>query len=379
MNLSMKGQAMKKILGSLLLLSLSLFAKSAYEWKVELKSHELYVHQSTVLSMECVFSKEGKNDDVEFSPPKDLPFNFELLSEKKHFVGDVQTLSYKYLVFAKKEGNYELLLKPIMLFTSQSAIDNVIEGRDNVNDLEVEREVALIAPLKIKVHPTTSDLTGEFSLKTDLDLNDVSAYEPVHLELQIEGDGNLQELSAIDFEIEGVQVFADKVEKKLVLSEKGHKGIWLQRFAFVGKEDFIIPSVKFHYFDLKTKKENLLETTAFEITIKEDGIQREDLIDEVNLPSSKIDFSKYLDYLYYLLTFVAGFIVAKLVRFPSKTLKKEKGFRIKKAKSEKELLELLVLCDKTLFTQEIQSLEEGVYKGEKVELSRLKKSALSKL
>ena len=370
---------MKKILGSLLLLSLSLFAKSAYEWKVDIKENELYLHQSTVLNMQCTFSEEGKNDDVEFSPPNDVPFTFELLSEKKHFVGNVQTLSYKYLVFAKKEGNYELLLKPTMLFTSQSAIDNVIVGRDNVNDLEVEKEVAEIRPLKMHIHPTASDLTGKFSLKTDLDLHEVSAYEPVHLELLIEGEGNLQELPAIDFEIEGVQVFADKAEKKLILSEKGYKGVWLQRFAFVGKQDFVIPSVEFHYFDLQTSKENLLKTQAFTIKIKEDGIKREDLIDEVNLPSNKIDFSKYLDYLYYSLTFLAGFIVAKLVRLPKKTAQKEKGSSIKKANSAKELLEVLVLCDKALFTQEIQSLEAGVYKGEKVELSKLKKSALKKL
>ena len=370
---------MKKILGSLLLLSLSLFAKSAYEWKVDIKENELYLHQSTVLNMQCTFSEEGKNDDVEFSPPNDVPFTFELLSEKKHFVGNVQTLSYKYLVFAKKEGNYELLLKPTMLFTSQSAIDNVIVGRDNVNDLEVEKELAEIKPLKLRVHPTASDLTGRFSLEIDLDLHEVSAYEPVHLEVLIEGEGNLQELPAIDFEIEGVQVFADKVEKKLVLSEKGYKGVWLQRFAFVGKQDFVIPSVKFPYFDLQSSKEDLLKSPAFEVTIKKDGIKREDLIDEVNLPSTKIDFSKYLDYLYYILTFLAGFTVAKLVRLPKKTPKTEKGMNIKKANSTKELLEVLMLCDKALFTQEIQSLEAGVYKGAKVELSKLKKSALKKL
>jgi len=79
------------------------------------------------------------------------------------------------------------------------------------------------------------------------------------------------------------------------------------------------------------------------------------------------------------LTFLTGFIVAKLLKFPKKTVKKEKGIKIKKAKNTKELLETLVLCDKALFTQEIESLEAAVYKGEKVELVQLKKSALKKL
>lgn len=370
---------MKKILGSLLILSISLFAKSTYEWTVDLKEKALFEHQSTVLSMQCKFSKEGKNDDVEFFPPSDIRFEFKLLSEKRHFEGVYQTLTYKYLLFAKKAGSYELLLKPTMLFTTQSAIDNVIEGRDNVNDLEVEKEVANIPAIKIEVEKTSSVLTGALSMKTDLDRQEASAYEPVHLELSIEGAGNLQDLDIVDFNIKGVQVFADKAEEGFVLSEDGYKGKWLQRFAFVGKEDFIIPSVEFHYFDLKDKKQKTLKTQTFSIKIKADGIQREDLIDAVDLPSSKIDFFSYLEYLYYALTFMAGFIVAKLVKLPRKSIKKEKGEKIKKAKNNKELLEVLMICEKNLFVSEIEDLEKAVYKSEKIELSVLKKRALSKL
>lgn len=370
---------MKKILGSLLILSLSLFGRSEYEWKIKLEKTGLYLHQATVLTMECKFSKEGKNDDVEFSPPTDIPFSFELLSEKRHFDGELQTLTYKYLVFAKEAGQYELKLKPIMLFTSQSAIDNVIVGRDNINDLEVEKEMANLKPIILSVSPTNSLITGSLDLKTELDLNAVSAFEPVHLEVALEGEGNLQDLNALVFDIEGVQVFADKVEKNLVLGENGYKGVWLQRFAFVGKENFVIPSQKFIYFDLKDKKQKVLKTQAFSIKVRSDGIKREDLIDEVNLPSDKIDFSKYLFYLYYLLTFIAGFVVAKLIKLPKRSIKKQKGEKIKSAKNAKELLEVLIICDRGLFKNEIDELEKAVYKKQDLNLSQLKKKAFSKL
>jgi len=370
---------MKKILGSLLLLSLSLFARSEYEWKIKLEDTKLYLHQSTLLTMECSFSKEGKNDDVEFSPPTDIPFSFELLSEKRHFEGELQTLTYKYIVFAKEAGQYTMQLNPVMVFTTQSAIDNVIEGRDNINDLEVEREEAKIKPLSINVSPTHSLITGNLTLESELDLNEVSAFEPVHLEINLEGEGNLQELKALEFEIPGVQVFSDKVEKKLVLGKHGYKGSWTQRFAFVGKKDFTIPSKTFEYFDLKEKTQKVLKTPAFRIKVKSDGIKREDLIDEVNLPSKKINFSKYYAYFYYVLTFIAGFMVAKLVRLPKRSKKQEKGEKIKTAKHAKALLEVLILCDKGLFAQEINTLEEAVYKQQKLSLSQIKKSALAKL
>ncbi|MDF1881136.1 BatD family protein [Sulfurimonas sp. MAG313] len=371
---------MKNILGSLVVLVLSLFAKSEYEWKIDLKETQLYTHQATVLTMQCKFSKEGKNDDVEFTPPTDIPFSFQLLSEKRHFDGELQTLSYKYLVFAKKEGSYEIELKPVMLFTTQSAIDNVIEGRDNVNDLEVQREETHLEPIPVHVSKTSSSLTGTLSLRTELDSNEVSAYEPVHLEISIEGKGNLQSLSEFNFEIEGVQVFADTMDAKFELSKSGFIGVWTQRFAFVCTKDFIIPSVEFKYFDLEDKQEKVLKTQSFRIHIKEQGIQREDLIDKVNLPTNTIDFYRYAEYLYYVLTFLAGFIVAKLVKLPSRQDPQfKKGDKIKKTKNEKELLEVLIICDRVLFKLEIEELERAVYQAEDISFYTLKKRALEKL
>ncbi len=370
---------MKKLLGSLLLLSLSLFARSGYEWQVSLSEQELYLHQSTLLRMKCTFAKEGKNDDVEFRPPAHSGFEFILLGENRHFDGDIQTLSYEYLLFAKEEGQHELQLKPQMLFTTQSAIDNVIIGRDNVNDLEVEKETAKIPVLQINVKATDSELTGRFSMTADLDTQSVSAYEPVHLAIKIEGVGNLQVMHDLNLSIEGVDVFADAAEQKYELSEEGYKGSWSQRFAFVGKESFTIPSISIAYFDLNTRSQKLLQTKAFVIDIKEDGIKREELIDEVNAPSQAFDIGEYLGYLYYLLSFIAGFIVAKLFKLPAGTPKKEKGSRIKQAKTPKELLETLVMCDSARFEEEIDKLEGAVYKGNNVELSLLKTEALKKL
>lgn len=370
---------MKKILGSLLFLGISLYARSAYEWKVELRDTELYVNQATVLTMECAFAKEGKNDDVEFIPPKDIPFTFTLLGEKRSFEGAKQTLSYTYLLFANKAGEYELKLQPKMFFTTQSAIYNVIVGRDNVNDLEGEKEIAKIDPILIKVEETSSPITGRLRVKTDLDKAEVSAYEPVHLEIVLEGEGNLQGLAPVVFAIPDVQVFSDEVEEQYTAGTKGYKGRWIQRFAFVSEKDFTIPSVAFDYFDLETKEEKSLTTEAFDIHVKPDGIIREELIDKVDLPSQKIDLSRYVEVIYYLLTFIAGFVVAKLLRLPKRTPKKEKGEKIKKAKSDKELLEVLIACEKDLFSSEIEDLERAVYKGGNIELNALKKRALSRL
>jgi len=370
---------MKRILGSLLLLSLSLWAKSTYEWDVRLKDEQIYLHQATTLTMVCRFDKNGKNDEVEFIPPSTEAFDFEMLSETKHFEGERQIIRYEYLIFSKKAGEFTLKFEPTMLFTTQSAIDNVIIGRDNVNDLEMQKERAKLPPVNISVIETVSPFTGSMSLDVKNDIQVASAYEPVHLDISITGEGNLQELPDIHFEIEDVEVFSDEAEKEFSLSEKGYTGTWRQRFAFVAKEDFVIPAVSIRYFDLASQEEKVLKSEAISIVIDKEGIKVEDLVDKVELPSQKIDFSEYVGYLYYLLTFVFGFVTAKLVHLPQRTPKKEKGKKLKEAKTPKELLEVLIACDKDRFTAEIEILERAVYKGDDVMLMKVKKSALGKL
>ncbi len=370
---------MKKLLGSLLLLSMSLFAKSSYEWQVSLSERELYLHQSTVLKMVCTFSKEGKNDDIEFVPPSDGAFEYILLSENRSFEGAIQTLTYQYLLFAKETGTHQIILKPQMLFTTQSAIDNVIIGRDNVNDLEVEKEIAKITPIEVVVKENAYGLAGRLQITSDLDLREVSAYEPVHLAIRIEGDGNLHDLDNIQIKIDGVEVFSDEAQKQYALSETGYIGSWSQRFAFVSQEDFVIPSIEIGYLDLTRQQEKVLKTEAFPIKIKADGIKREELIDKVDLPSEGFTIEKYIDYLYYFLSFISGFIVAKLVKLPQRTAQKQKGEKIKEAKTQKELLETLIVCDKHMFASEIQLLESAVYGGNSVDIKIVKKQAFSKL
>ncbi len=370
---------MKKILGSLLLLGLSLWAKSTYEWDVQLRDKQIYLNQATSLTMQCRFDKDGKNDEVEFIPPADSGFGFKLLSETKHFEGDIQIITYEYLLFAKEAGEFSLKLEPTMLFTTQSAINNVIIGRDNVNDLEMQKERAKIDPIPVTVMPTESSLTGRLSMEVKNDIQTASAYEPVHLEVFIQGEGNLQALEAIKFEIDKVEVFSDEPEKEYALGKQGYTGTWRQRFAFVAQDDFVIPAISIPYFDLEAQEEKVLKSKAIHVSINKVGMQREDLVDKVDLPSQKIDISVYTEYVYYLLSFICGFVVAKLVRLPERTPRRENGKKLKEAKTAKELLELLIVCDKGLFSKEIGVLEAAVYKGDAIVLSEVKKSALAKL
>jgi hypothetical protein len=369
---------MKRILGSLLLLSISLFAKSTYEWQVHMDKQELYVHEATKIRMQCVFSVEGKNDDVEFKPPQDLPFEFELLGEDRSFIDGRQHIVYEYLVFARKAGEYQIKLAPQILFTTQSAIDNIIIGRDNVNDLEVEKETAIIPPLAVNVHPSDANLTGMFTFSFQVDKTEVFAYEPVHVEFRVEATGNLQDMPALAFDIKDVEVFSDIPEVHKQRMEKGYRGEWVQRFAFVGHEDFTIPAMQLKYFDPGRQKTVVLKSDTYAIKIKKEGLKREELIDEIDSPSSAIDWKQYTDYMFYLLSFMLGFMIAKLVKLPQLRLSSKSKDAISSANSEKALLNLLLQMDKVKYAQEISALEEAVYEAQPISLSQIKKQIKAK-
>ncbi len=370
---------MKRILGSLILLTLSLWGRSAYHWDVSVEKQHLYLHEATQLTMTCVYEKEGKNDDVEFAPPKDIPFEFKLLREERSFVDGRQHIVYEYLLFARAEGQFTLKPEPRMLFTTQSAIDNIIIGRDNVKDLEVEKEIAKIDPIVLEVKGTGADFSGNFTLDSKLDHNDVSAFEPVHLQLRIKGKGNLQDIKPFSFEIDGVEVFSDKPEVQMKLTPTGYEGEWVQRFAFVSDKPFRVPSVEWSYFDLETQALTLLKSDSYAISIKAEGITRESLVDTENSPSDAIKWSEYTRYGYYMLSFILGFMLAKLWKLPSFKPKDERLKRISGAKDAKTLLSILIQTDAQKFHNEISRLEASVYEKKPIDFAQLKKEAKAKI
>lgn len=369
---------MKRILGSMLLLTLSLWGRSVYHWDVSVDNPSLFLHEATQLTMKCVYEKEGKNDDVEFSPPKNVPFEFKLLREDRSFIEGRQHIVYEYLLFARAEGNYSLKVEPKMLFTTQSAINNIIIGRDNVNDLEVEKEVAQIDPIEIQVKGTQSDFAGRFTLTSTLDQEKVSAFEPVHLELRIKGQGNMQDITPFNFAIEGVEVFVDEPEVKMVMTPHGYEGEWVQRFAFVGEKAFEIPAITLQYFDLDQHKQVYLQTQSFTVQIKSDGLSRASLVDDIDSPSTQIKWSEYLSYLYYGLSFIFGFMVAKLVRLPKRKVKNAQFEALNNAKTAKELMNLLLQLDHVKYANEIEQLETAVYAKASVDLTQIKKRVKKK-
>jgi len=210
--------------------------------------------------------------------------------------------------------------------------------------------------LYVDVKRSEADLVGSFELEVKEGKSSIKAYEPYSLEFIIKGIGNFEKLEPISFEIDGVKVFSQKVILNSSLKKDGEHGVWSQKFAFVSDKNFVIPTVKFKYFDIKKESKNMLGFDSIKVTVTP-AYKKVDLLDE-----EQKDFEFKLDYLYYLLTFVLGFIVAKIsFKKDKKSQNKQEMFcqRVRSVKTMRELSVLLAIDGSRKYSEVLLKIEKG--------------------
>ncbi|MEA2091180.1 MAG: hypothetical protein U9O83_02300, partial [Campylobacterota bacterium] len=351
----MRNSLGRMILTFFSILHLEIYA-STYEWSAEADKSVAMTNEAIYLKYICEFSDRAELYNIEFNPVADNErYTIILLSEKVKIVDGRKINSFEFVAFVKESGMQEFVFDTIMKQTNKDSIENTVLGRDNADYEEFSQKIIRQNAINIYVKKSGSDLVGEFELGVKKDEKKVKAYEPYQLEILIDGVGNFNALKPIEFKISGVKVFAQKPIKDIKLTKDGYRGSWSQKFAFVGESDFKIPKKSIKYFDLKdeTLKEFIVGGSEVEVI---PAYKKEELLD------AKEDSSEFnYDIFYYILTYIAGFLVAKLkFKRAKKTETADATFRakIKNAKSLEELMIILVLKDSKKYGELILKIEK---------------------
>ena len=109
------------------------------------------------------------------------------------------------------------------------------------------------------------------------------------------------------------------------------------KFAFVSDKSFNIPKVLITYFDIVDEKSKTMIVEASHVEVKEAFI-KEELLDK---DEETLGFS--YDFIYYMLTFLAGFLVSKIKIKKRDTLQGKDEIFAKKIESSKSLDELVMV------------------------------------
>ncbi|MEA3373591.1 MAG: hypothetical protein U9Q62_07885 [Campylobacterota bacterium] len=357
-----------------LFLAATLWGETDYRWQVTESEATVYQHEAMEVRYSCRFKDQGSLYSIEMQLPSETEdYRLHVLSEHEQIREGIRTNEYRYILFAKQSGSIIFQPTALMRKTTRDSIENTVIGRDNIEDLTFSDTKVNLPPVQIEILPTSSQLSGHFTLDMQLSSTKVNAYEPIHLSVTLEGEGNLDSLKAFEIKIPGVELFSEKPELSYRLGEHGFRGERTQRFAIVAEKSFTLPPFKVHYFDLGETQEKLLVTDSYEIEVIP-AVSGESLLDEVDDEASR---TWEWSYLYYVLIFITGYIAGRWLRFRRSSEPKDESLagRIRGSESIKKLITLLVLSGDLRFTLLIEKLE----RASSVSLNSAKKEALGVL
>ncbi len=348
----MKNSLGRSILIFLILLHVELFA-STYEWSVKADKTHAYVNEAIHLTYVCQFSDRAELYAIDFNPKKDNEeYLLQILSESEKIVDNKRVNSYEFIVFIKKAKKMIFEFETTMKKTTKESIENTVIGRDNKEYEDFTLKKIRQKAIEVEVEASPKEIVGDFTIEVQKDKQEVKEYEPYHMQISIKGNGDFKAIKPIEFKIEGVKVFAGNVIQDTNLDKNGYSGVWSQKFAFVGSNDFEIPQIKIEYFNLKKKDIKELVSELVKVNVVK-GYVKKDLLDEVD-----DGFEINYEYFYYLLTFIAGYLLAKVKVKNYKSNTPDIFLnKIENAKSMDELLMILALDGSSKYKEIISDIE----------------------
>ncbi|MDB2562701.1 hypothetical protein N9X61_03770 [Sulfurimonas sp.] len=327
-----------------------------YTWSVSANKKEAFVNEAIYLKYVCEFNDRAELYTIEFHPEVDNElYTIKPYSQNTKLVNNKRVSTYEYIAFVKKPMMTSFTFEALMKKTNRDSIENTVLGRDNADYEEFLATTVKQDTIKIDIKETGSKLIGQFSMDIKKDVLNVKAYKPFHLSVKISGSGNFDALDDIDFDIEGVKVFSQEPVKDLHLNIDGYEGTWIQKFAFVASKSFTIPKYKIDYFDRKSHVKKTLEIKPMEVKVQE-VYKKSELLDEENEHYS-LEFMR--GYIYYILTFITGFLLAK-IKFKSKSINTKNTQlrdKIQNTKSLDTLSMLLILNNQRKFNDILTMIE----------------------
>ncbi len=340
-------------------------AKDA-DFILELRSDKKEVFVGEPFTIELIFKqkRDAEAVDSKFIPPELTGLWIKGESDPVRFNhGDYTVTKISYMVAAQRAGT--LSIKPAQMR---------IASRDSMKDSwgawipQIKWRTYFSNELNVDVKPLPSGvgLVGEFSISAHADKTVVNVNDAVNVTIEVQGDGNLEDITSFKPYIDGVSVFDEKIQIS--------GSTLTQKIAFVSDSDFTIPSFSLKFFDPKTSKIKTISTKPIKITVKgakqksELKIKRqegaESAVQNTAQNNGGFSFSSLL------LGFLLGVIVGGFVMFvkPWERLKKEKSYSIKDPKVL--LVKLLPYKNDEEVQKIVDILEKNIYSNANIQIDK---------
>jgi len=290
----------------------------------------------------------------------------------------------RYLLHPLRSGDINVSFDLIKRVTDDAKVAYSFSGdRDDFKKLETSDSKVTVSPLLLHVKslPEGTQLVGDFHLSYHIKKHKANAYEPIAMNVTIEGKGYPPHIETLIPRSANITVFAEKpvIQKKIDNAGIRYKAIYT--LAISGNKTFDLPPIQIKAFDPHKQKIYILEIPKqhFDIT----PLDVSTLVDKTDVPARlKNDLSWITAFLTYIIVFAAGYFTALTLR-SRKNLTIQTSHPLKEkieaCKDAKSLLQLLMATNSRQFNSSIEKLEKHLYGNGKINLKKIKQDILEKI
>jgi len=344
--------------------------------QLELKLNKKTAYVGEALKASVIFKyKVGSNlVDVNLEEFKINHFWIKTLNSSKPYEKNGYILlKQDYLIFPQLAGNY----------TIDKQLINVASREYGTNMIRWKKIFSKEVQVNIKALPQGLSIQGDYKITASVDAQSTKANKPVNLTIRIKGNGNIDDIEEFKLELEDEVVYSTKPTVKTFIQGGKYGGEFTQKLSIIADKDFTIPSIKFKYFDIRTKSVKTIKTKPFNIKVKGKAKITPNIqtnkntaqVKTVQLPAKIIYKSEdsYIKYIFAIIGFILGIVATFLLL--KKKVKKEDlrdlSIKIKKAKNDKELYNILLAYSYNIkIVSQIKLLEQNIYNNKNNPISK---------
>jgi hypothetical protein len=357
---------------------------SDFDYSIHADKTTPYVKESVILTVDV----NQTNHDIvllfDFDLAKSEHYTFQRIDIKEVDAYHNVQIHYTYLIYPLNEGTVNIHFHLTQKATTDESVAYSFSGdRDNVKGLVTKDTKIALPPLALQVKPLPlgTQIVGDFNIDYLLKTLEAKAYEPLPLQVTLKGLGYPPLLQGLLPNKSDFTRFSEDPIVTSIATDKGTQSTIVYPMALSHDKSFTLSPIVINAFNPTLKKRYSLTVPKQHFNIT--PVDKSMLLDKIDAPKPfNVDWSWVQTLFGYLVVFAAGYLCALSWKEVKKQKHKEHHpliEKIEKAKSEKELLQLLMSKESQDFVSCIEKLESSIYGDSPVKLKHIKKEALEKL